>query len=73
MSTRPMGVTEVAELAELVEFLRGWLEFHADRRLDRSLLLFSGYGRDSDDLAAELARFAALLAAEEERLAGGAA
>jgi hypothetical protein len=67
-----MGITEVAELAELLAFLRGWLEFHADRRLDRSLLLFSGYGRDTDDLATDLARFAALLDAEEERLAGGA-
>lgn len=67
-----MGITEVAELAELLEFLRGWLEFHADRRLDRSLLLFSGYGRDTDDLRADLARFIALLDAEEQRLAGGA-
>jgi hypothetical protein len=68
-----MDVTDVAELAELLEFLGGWLEFHADRRLDRSLLLFSGYGRDTEDLRADLARFAALLDAEEERLAGGPA
>lgn len=68
-----MGVTEVAELGELVEFLEQWLAFHADRRVDRSLMLFSGYARNSDDLRAELGRFALLLAREEEWLAGGPA
>ena len=73
MSSRILGATEIAELAELLEFLGEWLASHGDRRVDRSLMLFSGYGRDTDDLRAELARFSLLLEMEEERLAGGTA
>ena len=73
MSARRLGLSEIAELAELVEFLGEWLDSHGGKRVERSLLLFSGYGRNCDDLRAELARFALLLNAEEERLAGGPA
>ncbi len=71
MKPPPMSVTDIAELAELLEFLGDWLASHGDRRVDRSLMLFSGYGRDTKDLRAELARFSLLLGMEEERLVGG--
>lgn len=65
-----LSADDAMELAELLEFLDDWIEFHRTRA-DRSLKLFSAYGYDIDELRADLARFAFLLGGDGERFVSG--
>ncbi len=65
-----LAAADAWELAELLEFLREWLESHHSRA-GRDLRLFSGYGYDIDELRADLARFAFLLGGDPTAFIGG--
>ena len=66
-----LDALDAYELAELLEFLRDWLDSHHDKALDHCLLLFASYGYDTDALRADLARFAFLLGGDGEHLLHG--
>ncbi len=66
-----LDAVDAVELAELLEFLADWLDHHADRRVEHSLALFSGYGYDTHQLRADLARFVFLLGGDGCRLLHG--
>lgn len=62
---------EAFELAELLEFLTDWLDYHY-KRAGHELNLFSGYGYDIDELRADIARFTFLLGGDGTRYLHGA-
>lgn len=61
---------DAVELAELLEFLHDWTWFHT-RHAGESLDVFAASGYTLDELRADLARFAFLLAGNNDRYLHG--
>ncbi len=62
---------EAIELAELLEFLAGWLDTNHTGPVARSLKGFTSGGYSIDELGADLARFVFLLGGPGDRLVYG--